>query len=109
MQHVAGERVIVSSGKHVLITGCDTGFGNLAARQLDQQGFRVIAACLTEAGASSLRSLASPGLKTVLLDVTDRDSVAGVVEEVRREVGEREINFNICMLSGLLSESKPIF
>ncbi|XP_022535931.1 retinol dehydrogenase 1 [Astyanax mexicanus] len=75
--------------KHVLITGCDTGFGNLAARQLDQQGFRVIAACLTEAGASSLRSLASPGLKTVLLDVTDRDSVAGVVEEVRREVGER--------------------
>lgn len=75
--------------KHVLITGCDTGFGNLAARQLDQQGFRVIAACLTEAGASSLKSLASPGLKTVLLDVTDRASVAGVVEEVRREVGER--------------------
>ncbi|XP_072542473.1 retinol dehydrogenase 1 [Salminus brasiliensis] len=75
--------------KHVLVTGCDSGFGNLVARQLDRQGFRVIAACLTEAGASSLKAATSTGLKTVLLDVTDRESVSSVVELVRQEVGER--------------------
>ncbi|KAI4873051.1 hypothetical protein NFI96_025475 [Prochilodus magdalenae] len=75
--------------KHVLITGCDSGFGNLVARQLDQQGFRVIAGCLTETGASSLRALASSGLKTVLLNVTEKESIASAVEMVHREVGER--------------------
>ncbi|XP_036424812.1 retinol dehydrogenase 1 [Colossoma macropomum] len=75
--------------KFVLVTGCDSGFGNLAARQLDQQGFRVIAGCLTEAGASSLQAVASKGLKTLLLDVTEKESIASAVEMVRREVGER--------------------
>ncbi|MEE6471630.1 hypothetical protein FKM82_009321 [Ascaphus truei] len=39
------------SDKYVLITGCDTGFGNLLAKQLDRRGLRVLAACLTEKGA----------------------------------------------------------
>lgn len=75
--------------KCVFITGCDSGFGNLVARQLDQQGFRVIAGCLTEAGASSLQASASSGLKTVLLDVTKNESIARAVELVHQEVGER--------------------
>uniref|UniRef100_A0A672YG19 Retinol dehydrogenase 1 n=1 Tax=Sphaeramia orbicularis TaxID=375764 RepID=A0A672YG19_9TELE len=75
--------------RHVLITGCDSGFGNLLARQLDGRGFRVIAACLTEEGASALSSLASPRLKTLQLDVTDSASIRRAVEAVRAEVGER--------------------
>uniref|UniRef100_A0A672YDQ0 Retinol dehydrogenase 1 n=1 Tax=Sphaeramia orbicularis TaxID=375764 RepID=A0A672YDQ0_9TELE len=78
-----------SRSKHVLITGCDSGFGNLLARQLDGRGFRVIAACLTEEGASALSSLASPRLKTLQLDVTDSASIRRAVEAVRAEVGER--------------------
>ncbi|CAG5865571.1 unnamed protein product [Menidia menidia] len=75
--------------RHVLITGCDSGFGNLLARQLDGKGFRVIAACLTEKGAAGLAGAASPRLKTLLLDVTDSASVRSAVELVRNEVGER--------------------
>ncbi|XP_016414133.1 retinol dehydrogenase 1 [Sinocyclocheilus rhinocerous] len=75
--------------KHVLVTGCDSGFGLLAARQLDRRGFHVIAACLTEPGASRLRAAASPRLKTLLLNVTDSASVESALERVRSEAGER--------------------
>ncbi|KAM6935011.1 retinol dehydrogenase 1 [Xenentodon cancila] len=75
--------------KHVLITGCDSGFGNLLARQLDLKGFHIIAACLTENGAADLALAASPRLKTLLLNVTDGTSIRRAVEFVSREVGER--------------------
>ncbi|XP_034429828.1 retinol dehydrogenase 1 isoform X1 [Hippoglossus hippoglossus] len=75
--------------KHVLITGCDSGFGNLLARQLDRKGVHVIAACLTEKGAADLAAAASSRLKTLLLDVTDSESIRRAVEFVSREVGER--------------------
>ncbi|XP_071394234.1 retinol dehydrogenase 1 [Centroberyx affinis] len=75
--------------KHVFITGCDSGFGNLLARQLDRQGFHVIAACLTEKGASDLASEASPRLKTLLFNVTDSESIRRAVQFVSAEVGER--------------------
>ncbi|XP_037542081.1 retinol dehydrogenase 1 [Nematolebias whitei] len=77
------------SQKHVFITGCDSGFGNLLARQLDRKGFKVIAACLTENGAADLAAAASPRMKTLLLNVTDSASIRSAVEFVRREVGER--------------------
>ncbi|KAG7227549.1 hypothetical protein INR49_005364 [Caranx melampygus] len=77
------------SQKHVFITGCDSGFGNLLARQLDGKGFHIIAACLTEKGAADLAAEASPRLKTLLLNVTDSESIKRAVEFVRREVGER--------------------
>ncbi|KAM3607118.1 uncharacterized protein V6R79_001992 [Siganus canaliculatus] len=75
--------------KHVFITGCDSGFGNLLARQLDGKGFHVIAACLTEKGAGCLATASSSRLKTVLLDVTDSTSIRKAVEFVRKEVGDR--------------------
>ncbi|XP_040912451.1 retinol dehydrogenase 1 isoform X2 [Toxotes jaculatrix] len=77
------------SQKHVFITGCDSGFGNLLARQLDRKGFHVVAACLTEKGAADLAAAASPRLKTLLLDVTDSESIRRAVEFVSGEVGER--------------------
>ncbi|XP_041807002.1 retinol dehydrogenase 1, partial [Chelmon rostratus] len=77
------------SQKHVFITGCDSGFGNLLARQLDGKGFHVIAACLTEKGAAGLAAAASPRLKTLLLDVTDGASIRRAVEFVSKEVGGR--------------------
>ncbi|XP_028248893.1 retinol dehydrogenase 1 [Parambassis ranga] len=77
------------SQKHVFITGCDSGFGNLLARQLDQKGFHVIAACLTEKGAADLAAAASPRLKALPLNVTDSASIRRAVEFVSGEVGER--------------------
>ncbi|XP_062453398.1 retinol dehydrogenase 5 [Rhea pennata] len=74
--------------KHVFITGCDSGFGNLLARRLDRGGFRVLAACLTPKGAESLRRACSGHLRTTLLDVTRPESVRQAVAWVRAEVGE---------------------
>lgn len=75
------------SQKYVFITGCDSGFGNLLARQLDRKGFKVIAGCLTEKGAADLAAATTPRLKTLLLNVTDTASIRSAVEFVSREVG----------------------
>ncbi|NWS89657.1 RDH16 dehydrogenase, partial [Toxostoma redivivum] len=77
------------SEKHVLITGCDSGFGNLLARQLDARGLRVLAACLTDSGAAQLRAATSNRLQTVLLDVTSSKSIADVTAWVRERVGDQ--------------------
>ncbi|NXH41628.1 RDH16 dehydrogenase, partial [Dicaeum eximium] len=77
------------SERHVLITGCDSGFGNLLARQLDGRGLRVLAACLTDTGAAQLRAATSDRLQTVLLDVTSSKSIADVTAWVRERVGDQ--------------------
>ncbi|NXP11450.1 DHRS9 reductase, partial [Thinocorus orbignyianus] len=73
----ARDRMKVTSlaGKYIFITGCDTGFGNMAAKIFDKRGFHVFASCLTETGAKELKAVTSKQLQTVLLDVRDSDSV----------------------------------
>ncbi|XP_066544689.1 retinol dehydrogenase 1 isoform X2 [Amia ocellicauda] len=75
--------------KYVLVTGCDTGFGNLLCKQLHHRGFCVIAACLSEKGADDLKAATSPRLKTVLLNVTDSTSIENAFQFVQAETGER--------------------
>ncbi|MEQ2221571.1 hypothetical protein ILYODFUR_017243 [Ilyodon furcidens] len=77
------------SNKYVFVTGCDTGFGNLLCKKLDRRGFRVLAGCLTEKGADDLKRAAGPHLKTVLLDVTSKDSIQTAMEWTKKEVGDR--------------------
>ncbi|XP_008070759.1 17-beta-hydroxysteroid dehydrogenase type 6 [Carlito syrichta] len=85
------ERQVVShlQDKYVFITGCDSGFGNLLARQLDVRGLRVLAACLTEKGAEQLRGQTSDRLEVVTLDVTKTESVAAAAQWVQERVGDR--------------------
>ncbi|KAM3935125.1 retinol dehydrogenase 7-like isoform 1-T2 [Leptodactylus fuscus] len=75
--------------RYVLITGCDSGFGNLAAKQLDKRGMHVLAACLTERGAENLKKETSSRLKTVILDVTDSQSVNAAAAWVASIVGDK--------------------
>ncbi|XP_028256689.1 retinol dehydrogenase 7-like [Parambassis ranga] len=82
-------RVSDRGSKYVYITGCDTGFGNLLARHLDKQGFRVIAACFTEKGEEELKKSCSGNLTTTHLDVRSKDSVAKVAAMIKDKVGER--------------------
>ncbi|KAM4796032.1 retinol dehydrogenase 7-like [Rhinophrynus dorsalis] len=77
------------SEKYVLITGCDSGFGNLLAKQLDKRGLRVVAACLTEKGAEDLKKETSSRLQTVLLDITDSQSVKSAANWLSLTVGNR--------------------
>ncbi|KAM9319494.1 retinol dehydrogenase 5 isoform 1-T2 [Gastrophryne carolinensis] len=77
------------SDKHVFISGCDTGFGNLLAKRLSRKGFHVLAGCLTQAGADDLQKACPTGLKTTLLDVTKAESIRKAVEWVKSEVGSK--------------------
>ncbi|XP_054479905.1 retinol dehydrogenase 7-like [Anoplopoma fimbria] len=82
-------RVPDKGSKYVYITGCDTGFGNLLARHLDEIGFRVIASCFSEKGEEGLRKSCSSNLITTHLDVRSKDSVAKVAAMIKEKVGER--------------------
>ncbi|XP_056418466.1 retinol dehydrogenase 7-like isoform X2 [Hyla sarda] len=77
------------SGKYVFITGCDTGFGNTLAKQLDKRGMKVLASCLTEKGAEQLKKETSSQLKTVILDVADSQSVSSAAKWIANIVGDR--------------------
>jgi len=74
--------------KNVLITGASTGIGREIALHLDRLGWRVFAGVRKEADAERLRKDASPGLHTVMLDVTDPDSIRAAVERVGEAVAD---------------------
>ncbi|KAG9477283.1 hypothetical protein GDO78_002595 [Eleutherodactylus coqui] len=76
-------------GKYVFITGCDSGFGNLLAQRLHKKGFSVIAACLTEKGSDELKACTSQNLKTVVLNVTNAESIDNAVTYVAEETGSK--------------------
>ncbi|XP_040207247.1 D-beta-hydroxybutyrate dehydrogenase, mitochondrial-like [Rana temporaria] len=70
----------------VLITGCDSGFGNQLARRLLDMGFMVFATCLFPEGegAQSLINHSSSGkVRVVRLDVTSDKEVAEVKQYVQ--------------------------
>nr|XP_039271857.1 D-beta-hydroxybutyrate dehydrogenase, mitochondrial-like isoform X1 [Styela clava] len=71
-------------GKAVFITGCDTGFGFLLAKQLDALGMYVFAGCyLKDKGGDGVKHLEKTGsdrLKVVQLDVSDEESVKKAVK-----------------------------
>ena len=72
----------------VLVTGCDTGFGNLLARKLDKAGFKVLACCLFPdgSGAKQLKADCSSQLKIIKLDVTSDKDVDAAYEVVEEEL-----------------------
>ncbi|XP_050388746.2 retinol dehydrogenase 16 [Patella vulgata] len=69
--------------KYVLITGCDTGFGNLLAKRLDGLGFHVIAACLKQDAATELKKTSSEHLQTLQLDVSSEDDIKSALTKVK--------------------------
>ncbi|XP_032060787.1 retinol dehydrogenase 5 [Aythya fuligula] len=92
--------------KHVFITGCDSGFGNLLARRLARRGYRVLAACLTPKGAEGLQRGCAGHLRTTLLDVTRSDSIRRAAEWVREEVGEKGL-FGLVNNAGVANPIGP--
>ena len=73
-------------GRFVLVTGCDSGFGQQIARRLDQRGCHVIATCLTRQGADELRSATSDRASVFRMDVTDSDQIQQTCAEVRQKL-----------------------
>ncbi len=83
----------------MLITGCDTGFGNLTAKRLHAMGVKVFAGCLTTAGCESLtkecasdsNSTSKHGVVAFPLDVTKEESVQKAAELVKKELGNSQL------------------
>ncbi|XP_040839243.1 retinol dehydrogenase 16-like [Ochotona curzoniae] len=102
------ERQVVSqlTDKYVFITGCDSGFGNLLARQLDMRGLRVLAACLTKKGAKQLRRQTSDRVETVILDVTQTESITEAAQWVKEHVEDRGL-WGLVNNAGVFGYSVP--
>ncbi|XP_023239596.1 17-beta-hydroxysteroid dehydrogenase type 6-like isoform X4 [Centruroides sculpturatus] len=72
--------------KAVLITGCDTGFGNKLARRLTEDGVFVYAGCLYPDGSEAKKLSEDCGsrLKVLKMDVTRADDVDRAFRELER-------------------------
>ena len=71
----------------VLISGASKGIGRATALHLDAKGFTVIAGVRKKEDAESLRSAASGRLKSVILDITNRDQILEAARMVKDIVG----------------------
>jgi len=97
--------------KNVVITGCDTGFGNLLAKRLDQSGVRVFASCLTPSGLASLKESLSSRAVVLSLDVTDEKSVEQFSETVIQTCGSNGVWAlvnNAGILDGTVVDLTPV-
>src|SRR6218665_1592605 len=71
---------------YVLITGCDTGFGNDAAKRFDRIGCHVFAGCFTEKGKESLKEECSDRLHAIRLDVANIESIQKTYDYVKSNI-----------------------
>ncbi|XP_053209294.1 estradiol 17-beta-dehydrogenase 2-like [Panonychus citri] len=81
---VIPKEMIDAKNKAVLITGCDTGFGNKLAQRLAHYGFYVFAGCLEPegSGANQLRKNCRNNVKVLKLDVTSDEDVKSAIKIV---------------------------
>ncbi|XP_052801512.1 retinol dehydrogenase 7-like isoform X1 [Mya arenaria] len=91
----------------VFITGCDTGFGNLLAKTLDAKGMKVFAGCLTEQGAIDLRALTSSRLKTVVIDITVKETVIKALKFVQENLDENGL-WGVVNNAGVMPTFAPV-
>lgn len=90
-------------GKAVLVTGAGSGIGAACVRRLHAEGATVIAADATEAGISKLAAeLGGEGrVKTVVVDVRDRNATLKAVADARREHGTLDGLINCAGIKGV--------
>jgi NAD(P)-dependent dehydrogenase (short-subunit alcohol dehydrogenase family) len=70
----------------VVVTGSSTGIGRACALYLDSLGFTVFAGVRKEADGESLKTEA-PGIRPLIIDVTEAGTVAAAAAEIRAAVG----------------------
>ena len=82
----------------VLITGCSTGFGRLAALRFARAGDRVFATMRTPAAGQDLVDTAAAeglALDVVALDVCDQKSVDNAVAHIAEATGESDAGIDV--------------
>ena len=83
------------TGRIALVTGASRGIGAAIASELADQGYRVMGTATSENGARIVDDrLSALGGKGAVLDVTNLDSIAQLMDLVRSEMGDPLILVN---------------
>jgi NAD(P)-dependent dehydrogenase (short-subunit alcohol dehydrogenase family) len=72
-----------------LVTGTSTGIGEACARRLAELGWTVYAGVRRSDDADRLKTTISGDIRPVILDVTKRDDISRVIEEITRDTAGR--------------------
>ncbi|KAL2691558.1 hypothetical protein Neosp_001947 [[Neocosmospora] mangrovei] len=105
----------MSSQKTALVTGTSKGgIGDYLAQELHSRGFRVFATARSPAKVEHLKEM---GLKIVLLEVTDSDSIKKAVEQVTEATGGKldilvnnsGVGYMASLLDADMSPAKAMF
>ncbi|MFP1678261.1 oxidoreductase [Alloalcanivorax sp. C16-2] len=80
--------------KTLLITGVSSGFGRALAEQALADGHRVVGTVRTAEAKRAFETLDADRAFGRLLDVTDFDTIEGVIAEVEESVGEVDVLVN---------------
>lgn len=98
-----------NSDLYVIVTGCDSGFGQELAYKLDKIGFNVYAACLTERAVKELDLTTSERLRTAKVDVTKSEDIAEFYEFVKSTIpNDKGKDFN-CVSLPVISKTNLAF
>ena len=98
IRHFSKSNVKIDYSKNVIvITGCDSGFGESAALQLSKLGFKVVACCLTTKGVDKLKDRVALAL---VCNVTSDKDIANAFQ-----VTETYCNANGCKVWTVLNNA----
>lgn len=92
---------------YVLITGCDSGFGNESAKRFDRIGCHVFAACFTDKGRESLQQECSDRLHAIKLEVTKKESIQEAYEYVKAHLPKGQGLWGVINNAGISGKYGP--
>jgi len=80
------------STRSVVITGASSGIGRATALRLARHGWRVFAAVRKSSDAAAISAESGAALETVLLDVSDRESIIAAAREITARLAGRGLD-----------------
>ncbi|KAK8763978.1 hypothetical protein V5799_033407 [Amblyomma americanum] len=110
-RRVFSNGLVEPKGKAILITGCDTGFGHMLAKQLASDGFFVFAGCLDENGDGARTLKKAENMLVLQMDVTKEEEISRALQAVEDSLDGRgcDTGFGHMLAKQLASDGFFIF